>query len=128
MVRWLASPLSLRAGTSAADCLWSKSFFVLCHLELRSGLSLRLLTLLRESVRVVARRQVVVLVLDSLNLQAGCYLLVKELVFVLLLKVSERIGLAYPVGCALLHLLLRALLQRVPLLLEFVNKFFVHRL
>jgi len=126
VVRGLAGPLSLGAGTCAANSFGSKSFFVLCHLELRSGLSLRLIALLREFVCFVARRHVVGLVLDPLNFQAGCYLLIKELVFVLLLEMSERVRLPYPV--VLLHLLLRTLLQRVPLLLEFINELFIYRL
>ena len=127
MVRGLAGPLSLGAGTCAANSFGSKSFFVLCHLELRSGLSLRLIALLlREFVSFVARRHVVGLVLNPLNFKAGCYLLIKELVFVLLLEMSEWVGLPYPV--VLLHLLLRTLLKRVPLLLEFINQLFIHRL
>jgi len=126
MVWGLAGPLSLGASTCAANSFRSKSFFVLCHLKLRSGLSLRFIALLREFVTFVARRHVVGLILDPLNFEAGCYLLIKELFFFLLLEISEWIGLAYCV--VLLHLLLSTLLKRVPLLLEFINQLFIHRL
>lgn len=124
MVRWLARPLGLPPSARPPDRLGSKSLLGLCHLKLRR-LCLRPLSLFSESVRVVARRHVG-LVLDALDLQVGSYLLEILLVSVLLLEVAERVGLGGSVERAGLHLLLGAFLKRVPLLLEFVDQLLVN--